>query len=550
MMTIREFVSDNRGRIEVAIFFILAFSGLCLMTQAAHAEPVKMVNFSDMQYNPNITITATPVETTQQSYVVVETPTPTPVMMTPVPYPTNVDPGRRIDQGECVAIGETIDIAGLGWYTGDITYYGRYYDGISGDNASWQAVYSVDYRNLTNFYVEPEFFKYHTGYWYIDTYLEESHGNTRLFKVAQTCVKTPKENQTVIQEAINQSKIFMEYAKNKSALPVKYEPGYDFIISKNVTTPMNSPNGSKSAWVFGINTPDKFYDMDLPYDIIRFNKEDTVNLPEGQYDVFFINPGRNGIIEETYDRSTKTIVSPFRSQEDIPTIGVGSRLVESMLETKISESYDDSVSKWKIILQDPSIQIMKIDQMPLSNNHSYIVIAGYTNANAGDYLNIQFDADRINPNKGVSRNWEAVVVDPMGMNAYRIWNVSFIMDFNMIPMGQHSFTVTSKDGASATVPIYRRAELAGHYIPPEEMGFFSNSPFIPTPTPQVIKEIEKVQITVIQTITIPVTPSQESVNNAWWNGMLGVIGIVSVLALAGYVLLAGVRSRQQRRPKY
>jgi hypothetical protein len=75
------------------------------------------------------------------------------------------------------------------------------------------------------------------------------------------------------------------------------------------------------------------------------------------------------------------------------------------------------------------------------------------------------------------------VVDNGGQVAYRAWNTSFLIDFDNVFPGQHSLTVTSEDGASATVPFYVYNELAKHYQPEAYLEFIGNNPFIPTPTP-------------------------------------------------------------------
>jgi hypothetical protein len=108
----------------------------------------------------------------------------------------------------------------------------------------------------------------------------------------------------------------------------------------------------------------------------------------------------------------------------------------------------------------------------------------------------------------------------------------------------HYFTVTSNEGATAIIPIYRRVELLPHYQPPEQLGFFDNSPFIPTPTPEVI--IQKVPgpvQTVIQTVTI--TPSKGQIDAATFEVLSPWI-IAGIIVLIGLILMAWVWSAVRR----
>ena len=403
---------------------------------------------------------------------------------TPAPIPTNIQEGYRIPQGACVFPGETIDIAGMGWNSGTMNYYGPYYDGFSGTNTSWTASYTLDYRNLSNFYVEPNFFRAHQGWWYMEYDVPDNAGNDRLFYVNETCPNlfinvSGRIVSQIIPEtkAENESEIQAAIMANLTKMPVLSENDGAYILSRNVTTTLDAPAGTHS-WMFGTESPPSLYDQPVPaYNIITFDASVLRNLEEGSYNIIFIEPGANGIIEEIYDPIDDRIVSPFRDVSDISLRGIAPLVAENFLLSKVANSHDDSYEKWGIDLQDPKIMVTKLDQAPLTNNHSVIILAGYTNMNQGDNLTITFDANRTNPY--IVHQWFLTVQNNGGEGAYRVWNTSFIMDFNQIAPGQHSFTITSNEGATAIIPIYRRVELFPNYMPPEELGFFDNSPFIP-----------------------------------------------------------------------
>jgi hypothetical protein len=125
---------------------------------------------------------------------------------------------------------------------------------------------------------------------------------------------------------------------------------------------------------------------------------------------------------------------------------------------------------------------------------------------------VQIDPDKINGITKYYSTWNTEVVDNGGYGAYRTWNASLIVDFDNVFPGPHVLSVTSGSGGSASVPIYTRKELAEHYIPPEHIEYFDNSPFIPP-------------VYINTTITIPVPgptriiiekvlPTEKEINDA------------------------------------
>jgi hypothetical protein len=474
------------------------------------------------------------------------------VTTTPTPIPTELAVGRRIMQGECVIPGETIDIAGTGWYTGKINYYGRYYDGFTGENSSWKADYEVKSQLLDHFYLEPNFFNSHLGWWYLQEDYYDASANDRLFYVATTC-NQKQEIQKAVVVALNESQKRAALVANISQLPIKTISGVNLILNKNVDKMVYVPNGSQRYWMFGTNTPSYLYDNPVvSANLIYFDKNVISSLPSETYDTIFIKPGANGIVEETYNKKTNAISSPFRDQLDTSLVGISSSVAEQFLKNQIEKSNDDNYTQWIVDIQDPAIYVAKLSQTPLTNNHSLIVLAGYTNENEGTTLKVKFDTDATNPSRTYGNEWKATVIEHGGLAAYRVWNTSFIIDFNQVFPGQHSFTVTSPNGATATIPIYRRVEQLPNYQPQSELGFFDNSPFIPTPTPIIQKVVERETVKVIETVTVTITPSEEDWNNyAIAQDRIrvteAVIVIVVILLIGGIAWFAYSYIRSKRR---
>lgn len=455
----------------------------------------------------------------------------------------------RIEQGQCVELNDTIDMAGVGWYTGSIAYYGRWYDGYGAlSNGSVEAIYKIDARDLKRFYIDPTFFGNNLGWWYNFYDESDSHGYDRLFYVAERCVLTKEQNASIVSKAFNESERIQGILRNKTTLPVKTIDGRTFIISRGIDTLLSAEPGS-SRWLFGTDNQTSMYDVPVDkFNITYFNAADTWDMPAGTYDAFFVSPGRNGIIEENYDKQRDIITSPFRAQPDVYVRGIDGKSIEKHLLERIGESYDDTYDYWKIELQDPLIEVKRLDTTPLKNNFSYVTIAGYTNANAGNKFKLQMDLEK---NGNRARTYDITVTDNGGMRAYRTYNVSFILDLNSENPGMHYFTITALDtGATITAPFYVYRELPAHYQQESYLQYVGYSPFIPTPTPEIIikKEIQKVVEKV--TVTVPVPPSQESVDTAFWNGMVALITLISQAALVciviGYLAVSYIRGRKEQ----
>ena len=221
----------------------------------------------------------------------------------------------RINQGDCVQLGDTINIAGTGWYTGFIAYYGRYYDGYSDDySVSAVNITKIMAWNLTKFYIDPDYFAQYPGWWYVyypsDQSNNESswghHGNDRLFYLGGNC---QKPNTTIAEkEVIDIQEIYRQQSENLSRLPEKKSLGADYIIPRNESSTLPAPEKSR-AWVFGRTMG--IYDRSIVNSSLTLSIKETANMESGSYDISFVVPDALGIYEQEYDASTKSITSPF-----------------------------------------------------------------------------------------------------------------------------------------------------------------------------------------------------------------------------------------------
>jgi len=422
----------------------------------------------------------------------------------------------RIHQGDYVYLGETIDFAGVGWYTGVIVYGGPYETGYNlADSPNSTKIWrTVNAMNLSAYYMDPEYYSDKLGWWYSGYNEASPRGNDRLFYVGAY----PK-NETYI-EALNKKadldKAAIEAAiiKNLTEIPERSDPNGGLILSRNVSTVLESPYKDFRYWIFANGLKDQsLYDITPEYPgIVEFKNIMTANLPENVYEILFIQPDPIGQFEQTYDLEKHSISSPFRGTPDVVIYGRDSIAIEGILENQIKSSQQKNFTRWIINLQDPQVDIRRLDTWTFGNNNTRFTLNGYTNMNPGDTLTIMMDAKLKGDKWYGAREWTAQVVDHGGMNCYRTWNVTFNVDYsNMFP-GPHDITVVSNEGASATVPFYVHRELAGHHQDPEYIQYVGNSPFIPPVyiNTTVIKEVPGP----VQTVIVHDTPAPAVVQAA------------------------------------
>lgn len=523
------------GTLDVLIILVVAILLLSFIVGIVSAVNVPL---------PPTTPFPTPTETAIPNATVNVTATPTPEP-TPAPTPTPEVKIRRIEQqGACVELGETIDISGIGWYTGYISYYGKYRtmttEGISSERVK---VYEVKPWEHRRYFIDPALFKDYPGMWYT-FYDKDEVGNAQLFKVSvDGCAfenKTPVivENKTVVITGL-------------TTLPPKIEEGYDFIISRNTQVKTNATTDSH-FWMFGNYN---LHQYDIPIDAngtMVFSKSLTNAIPAGSYRIIFVSPGANKIIEEEFDEDNNTISSPFRDVVPVSLGVVGVTTPENqekMLLDRVSKSIDDTASLMTVLVQDPYVELRQLEQLS-DEGKTAVTMAGYTNDVPGSNVTIRIDADKIDPKLSRQNTWTTTVDTAPQQNAYRTWSKTILLDLNEYTPDQHTITLTTDSGAFVNAPLFIRRELPEHAKPETYVQYIGSNPFVPTPTPIVITETVQVIETKIEKeyIEIPVdydTLAKEVVNKALPYVIAGIICVI----VAVYVLYVLARAYMEERRK-
>ena len=479
----------------------------------------------------------------------------------PSKYPAiNPNQSVRINQGDCVYLGETIDIAGDSWYTGQLNYYGIFMDDYSqGPNDTVLKTFAYSDKEASALYIDPVFFAEYPGWWYFSNHLEgqppawleTNHippSNDRAFYVGGDTCPVVNQSKNLIQLAINQSRIEAAINANLTALPVKKdELGADLIISKNLTTRIAAIPSRQ--WLIGTGSTPGMYDVPVQGSI-TFTAEGTRDLPAGVYHNILLPADKNGIYDVRYDNATDSLISPFRNVENVSLAGLQPPMVEGALLQQVFQSYAPQYTLQTIDFQDPAITLTKFDQWQNLRNETIFSLAGYTNNNPGDTVIIRLDANRTYPASDVSRAWITKVSPHANMGDYREWTDAIKVDFGNLAKGSHWLTIDTDNGAHMDVTFYVREEPAPHYQPEVFLKYIGSSPFVP---PVFINTTVTVPVPgPTQYIYVNVTPAPEEVQAAadrstWKAVTLIAEEIAVILAVFGMAAWAYSAYRRVRR---
>lgn len=454
-------------------------------------------------------------------------------------YPEfNASQAIRIDQGECVHLGETIDIAGGGWFTGQLNYYGIFFDAYAqGPTDNRVTVFKYSAKDASALYIDPIFFAKYPGWWYYSNQIDYTPAawlepgrtppsNDRAFFVAGDKCPVKNETKDLVRLALNQSRIEDAIKHNLTELNVKKsELGADFIISKNLTTTIDAIPSHR--WTFGSGSTPGMYDVPVK-GTQAFTSNETRNLPAGLYQNILVPADKNGVYDVRYDRDSQSIVSPFRSVENLSIAGLQPSMVESALLRRVSSSYAPGFTRQKIDLQEPAITLTKFDQWQDLQSNNVFSLAGYTNSNPGDTVIIRLDG---------SRAWTTHATYNGDMGDYRAWAVSFNISFDQLTKGDHTITLDTNNGAHMAATFYVREELAPNHQDEVFLKYIGSSPFIP---PVYINTTVTVQVPgPTRYVYVNVTPAPEEVQAATDRSTWAAVTVIAEY-LAGCIVLLGI----------
>ena len=494
-----------------------------------------------------------------------------PVHVLAISNTTNATPAQtfaynntRISQGQCIEIGGTYDISGVIGFTftterNTFAWYGKYESGFDPASNDILPTYEYEMPNgksaYYGFHIDPLIFKERTGYWYQYTATYERAANKRAFYVSDKCIiQTIKPTSTATNESVIVIDNNVEKILEKQGIePVVLNPRHlaDILISRDSDLNITGLSGNYQAWFFGRINGIYGKSINLDNSTTIFTKDEIGGMEAGSYNLLLQTAGSNKMFELSYNRTEnpenqEMLVPLLRAVVPVEITGSQPRLVQPQVEAVLSKSTDDTYKIYKIEIQEPYLEINGYQEILVDFNKGIMEVAGYTNQQPNSKIQLTIDH---NMKIGKSDKFKPidVIVENDDPGSLRIYHGYVPIDKTDISPGYHDITATASSGAFSTVAFYIM-ESVKPVVTTTYYSYIDGHPYIPTPTPITIIE-RPTPVTIYQTVvvTVPVTPSQESVSKAQWESIstitYRVIGVIVVGIIALYVMVAWMRSR-------
>lgn len=423
----------------------------------------------------------------------------------------------EVHQGDTVYTGDICDLRLVeGWY-GKLVHH---------DNGR-----VVDISSFTRkIYINPDIFT--PGRWdqWSDFDFDESNGNTIAFNVK----KGPRpaiEQINFTEEAPTAIKPYIQ--------PVPTKHVSDYVVARGDPIIIKVPNSSK-IWMFGSKMG--YYGMPSVNGSVYISGEQTTNMYPGTYVLAIDSPGNQSSgTNIRYDNATDRIEYFDPSAFVVKSIdlqGLDPRTRYDRFRS-IGGKAADIYTEKEIVVEDPYIEIISADQVYHINKTAAQTIRGYTNAQIGTNITVVVDKTRhLRDELKYSTYYGSARGDFTEPGNLRWFEISVPLLLDNFAAGPHEITVAVPNGGSASVDFYVYESPEHSFIPNNTVKYVNGSEWRPDPTPRVVTEI--VTQTIIQTVTIPVTPSNEQVyaqqklaEDAKWkeNWVLAGNAVAGVLAL-------------------
>jgi len=471
---------------------------------------------------------------------------------------------ERITQGSIVYINETYDISGVTGWAESLAWYGQYADvpdesvvpvviSLPGKtHTSEKSQYYYKINNYTFFEMPGKWFQYYGN----NTASDETNGNLLAFKVERDV--PVKFNETNVTGVISYEIIDNTSEVEKLPEPLLPEKHIaDYLIARGDGLQFNTTGigstGLVNVWLFG--RVDNIYDYHSVKSVIDINKSYIQKLETGTYSILLQSPIDNVSYFTVRYNTEKDSVEWFDPiQFDVFSMsveGFSPQVVLDKLQGIFPQSRD-TYTLQKMVLQDPSVSIMRVDEV-YKNGTSVLDVRGYTNVANGTIISIVFDPDRQTPRTLRTHTYtgEAIRTSIGNMSYYRVY---VPLNWDDIRPGVHTLKAFTQIGGEVFKDIVVSEMPADSYKPNATLKYIEDrNPWIPTPTPITVIKKEIQQVTVERTVVVNVTPSNEQVYTELFNvakACLAVALIVVVIVGVGlYVRSVYVRGKKYGKKK-
>jgi hypothetical protein len=324
------------------------------------------------------------------------------------------------------------------------------------------------------------------------------------------------------------------------------DPVADYLISRGGHFTFEC-SGPCQVWIFG---PDAI----LGEDARNVFSLPRVSLQAGDYDLLAIYPDPSGTFEVFYDGGA--INSTWKTVPSVPTRGLPPAMIEERLKALLADPahFHGQIMEKKVRVEESRVDITSLGQI----GPGEILARGLTTLPAGANISVVFNDDQVVlPGDRVKNTFYTLAkgTDP---GAYRVWEADMKVALQDLPIGNHVVAAYTPGGEKTTVGFYVSGTFGPLETPPPVIRYISGSPFIPTPTPEVVER--EVPVTVYETVYVNVTPPYEEVLRAqaevaatqWAStrteiltaaGWLGALAVIGYLAWRGGRYLVSVKRR-------
>lgn len=415
-------------------------------------------------------------------------------------------------QGQDVYINDTVDISGQGWAKG-IAWYGMYGQYSMPQYIREFTPYKSDQRM---FYVDPSIFLNRTGKWYQYYGNEtEPNGNLLVFNVVGGYRNNTitYSNGSVITISIGMQNETPQ--KDILIQPLEEIKISDYLVSKGDALFIDTDGPSK-VWI--LNDDDRLFALETKTNNITINSNLTNILNAGTYNIIIHKSGKNTIYEVGYKDNQLT--SPWK---DVPSIDIIPVLKDQMLskfKSAISMS-DDTYEIKKLVVENPLIEIKTMDEVGLGSREvefksetgivTMFDIRGYTNFVNNTELKVILDKDEHNSREIKSYTITTNTIRTSIGNK-SMFQVYYPIIWDNMKLGMHTITVIGPHDTFVNADFPVQIMPANSYRPNASFKYSgSSNPWVPTPTPEIIKVIETKEIIKIKEVIKEVPPSNETV---------------------------------------
>lgn len=418
----------------------------------------------------------------------------------------------EVHQRDVVYWGDTVDLSLVcGWYDKLIhPSTGKIVD-----------ISSFQHRIL----IDPEVFP--LGQWDQWSDFDEGHGNVVAFYVQE---KRP-EPITNVSPLVTQNVTLKPYIQ-----PIPVKKVTDILVARGDMLTINFKKAK--LWLFG--TKDGYYDFMTINNAITLNKSQIQRLTPGTYVLLAEFPNNaTAQFNMRYDAQKDRLEYFDPAQFKIIYVDLLGLDPKTRLDKfrAVRNTSQDSFVEYRMIVEDPEIEIISLDQVYINQTTFAQTIRGYTNVGVGDELTFVIDKDKIDR----FNTYYTTAKGSGNPGEMRWFELTIPLLWNNFATGHHTIEGTTAIGGHVSVGFDVHEAPEHSFIPNNTIKYVNGSEWkepviiketvtiiLPTPTP----------ITIIE--TIPVPPPQESVNEAQYQANLRLAQNILVLVIGAALVIAGL----------